>query len=83
MTFEFMYSGECYKYEDGSIRQPRGNGFSVFICPVSSDLKNKLNDLSADQLQSIMVAILHGYFHGFDTGRRDKIKEFKRVFDID
>ena len=83
MSFEFMYSGEYYKYENGWLYQQRGSDFYIPFCPVLIDLNNKLQDFSAAQLLIIMKAILHGYFHGEATGQKHKIQEFKRVFALD
>ena len=84
MSFEFMYAGKWYKYDQGWIQQRQGSSdFYIKICPVNYYLHDKLDSLSADQLKSIMEAILHGYYHGFTAGRRDKIKEVKRVLDLD
>ena len=82
MSFEFMYGGEWYKYEDGHINQERGTDFYVYFCPVLNDIKDTLKDLSIDQCQHIMEAIVHGYFHGHAAGQRYKINEVKRVLDI-
>lgn len=83
MTFDFMYRDAWYTYEDGHIKKKRGFDFCDFFCPVHIDLHNKLKDLSVDQCQSIMEAILHGYFYGVGEGKKAKIQEFKRVFKLD
>lgn len=82
-SFEFMYGGEWYKYENGYILKKHGFDFYDHFCPVLVDLNNKLDGLTADQLHSIMGAILHGYFTGFARGREDKIREIKRVLKLD
>lgn len=83
MSFEFIYGGEWYKYEDGYIKQQRGVDFYIYFCPVLDDLNDKLKDLPIDQCQVIMEAIVHGYFHGHASGQKYKIREVKRVLDID
>ena len=83
MTFEFMYGNTWYKYEGGWIHKKKGLTFYEHFCPVHVDIQNHLSSLSADQLNSIMYAIIHGYCHGFTDGKKEKIREFKRVFTID
>lgn len=83
MSFEFMYDGEWYKYECGCIKMQRGDDFYVYFCPVSTRLNDKLKDLSIDECQTIMEAIVHGYIYGHAAGQQAKVREFKRVFDID
>ena len=83
MNFEFMYSDTWYKYEDGHIKKKCGFDYYDYFCPVLIDLSDNLKDLSADQLHSIMGAILHGYFYGVGEGKKAKIQEFKRVFQLD
>lgn len=82
-SFEFMYGAAWYKYEDGHIKKKNGFGSYDFFCPVNVDVDNQLKDLSIDQCEIIMKAILHGYRYGFAEGKKEKIKEFKRVFQID
>lgn len=81
-SFEFMYGGEWYKYENGYIM--KGHGFDLYdyFCPVLVDLNNKLDALTADQLHSVMGAIIHGYTTGFARGREDKIREIKHVLKL-
>ena len=83
MSFEFMYGTEWYKYEDRHIKKKRGFDYYEYFCPVHVDLNNNLEGLSTDQLKNIMEAILHSYFYGIGEGKKEKIKEFKRVFNID
>ena len=83
MTFDFTYGGLQYKYEDGWIHEHRGSNFYIKVCPVLAELKDNLDDFTLDQRVTVMRAILHGYFHGDAAGQREKIREFKRVFDID
>jgi hypothetical protein len=82
-SFEFMYGKDWYKYEDGHIKKKYGFDFYDYFCPVLVDLKDRLDDLSADQLHSIMCAILHGYFYGVGEGKKEKIREFKRALNLD
>ncbi len=83
-TFEFMYRDSWYKYEDGHIKkQCSFTGDYDYFCPVLIDLSDKINSFSDDQLRTIMEAILHGYFYGIGEGRKEKIREFKRVFALD
>lgn len=83
MTFEFMYGGEWYKYEDGYIKKEYGTDFYVRFCPVQSELTDIIESIDIEHLRIIMAAIVHGYFHGEAAGQKHKIQEFKRVFNID
>jgi hypothetical protein len=78
-----MYGDTWYKYEYGRISKKCSFDLWDYFCPVHVDLSDKLNDLSVDQCQTIMEAILHGYFYGVGEGKKAKIQEFKRVFQID
>ena len=83
MTFEFMYGDDWYKYEDGWIHnKPYGAGY-FHLCPVERELKEQLETLDLTQRRIIMSAIIHGYTHGRVAGQKDKIREFKRMFQID
>ncbi len=82
-TFEFMYRDSWYKYEDGHIKKKYGFDLYEFFCPVYVDLSDKIDSLADDQLRTIMEAILHGYFYGVGEGKKEKIREFKRVFALD
>ena len=82
-SFEFMCGATWYKCENGRINKKNSFGSYDYFCPVNVDVDNKLKDLSIDQCESIMKAILHGYLYGFAEGKKEKIKEFKRVFQID
>ena len=77
------FGGLQCRYEDGWIQEHRGADFYNNVCPVLVDLKEQLESLSLEQLEIVMRAIIHGYFHGNAAGQREKIREFKRVFDID
>ncbi len=84
MSFEFMYSNHWYKYDRGWIfKKGEFTSYSEQVCPVLRELNEKLDSFSADQLKTIMEAILHGYYYGQDVGRNNQIKDFKRLFNID
>jgi hypothetical protein len=87
MTFEFMYGDSWYKYENGWILKQDSFGdydrYSDNFCPVPNDLNNNIESFSIDQLKIIMAAILHGYSYGVSQGKKHKIQEFKRVFQLD
>lgn len=83
MTFEFMYGDSWYKYEGRHIKKQYGSGLYDDFCPVLVTLSDKLKDFSDDQRKSIMEAILHSYFYGVGDGKKAKIHEFKRVFQLD
>ena len=82
-SFEFVYGATWYKYENGRINKKNCFGSYDYFCPVHVDIHNQLKDLSIDQCKSIMKAILHGYICGIAEGKQEKIKEFKRVLQID
>ncbi len=82
-TFEFMYRDSWYKYEDGHIKKKYGFDYYDYFCPVYVDLSDKLKDLADDQCQTIMEAILHAYFYGIVEGKKEKIREFKKVLALD
>lgn len=84
MTFEFMYCDDWYKYDRGYIFK-KGNFTSYHeqVCPVVRQLNEIIEGLSEEQQQTVMLAILHGYRSGYDVGRNDQIKDFKRLFNID
>ncbi len=84
MTFEFMYGNHWYKYDRGYIFK-KGNFTSYHeqVCPVVRQLNELIESLSTEQQQAVMLAILHGYRSGYDVGRNDQIKDFKRLFNID
>ena len=83
MNFEFVYRDSWYKYEDGHIKKKYGFDCYDYFCPVYVGLSNNLDSLAADQLKNIMEAILHSYFYGIGEGKKEKIREFKRVFALD
>ena len=80
--FEFIYNDSWYKYSSGWILKQDDRGKYDFCCPVLATLKPMLEDLTADQLRTIMGAIVHGYIQGKQDGKKEKIQEFKRVFDL-
>lgn len=83
-TFEFMYGDAWYKYEDGHIKkQFHATGYYDYFCPVLIDLSDKIDSFTDDQLKTIMEAIVHGYCYGVGEGKKEKIREFKRVFALD
>lgn len=83
-TFEFMYGNSWYRFEGDRITKQFGSTeYYDYFCPVAADLCEKIDSFSTDQLKSIMEAILHGYFYGVGDGKKEKIREFKRVFALD
>ena len=78
-----LYGDSWYRYEGGHIKKRLSFDCYDYFCPVCVDLSDKIDSFSDDQLKSIMEAILHGYFYGVGEGKKEKIREFKRVFDID
>jgi hypothetical protein len=84
MSFEFMYCNDWYKYDHGYIFK-KGNFTSYHeqVCPVARQLNEVIDSMSTAQQHAIMIAVLHGYRRGYDVGRNDQIKDFKRLFNID
>ena len=80
-TFEFTYGDFWYKYDSGWIY--KCGRYPEQVCPVLREIQDKLQDSSADQRNTVMCAILHGYFYGIGNGKKEKIREFKRVFALD
>lgn len=83
MSFEFMYATSWYRYENSYIYKQNRFGNYTKLCPVLPDLVRKLEDLYVDQRQTIMEAILYGYYHGKIAGAEDKTREIKTVLCID
>lgn len=87
MSFEFMYDCTWYKYEDGRIhKQNRLGHYNTacdYVCPVLIDLQNQLGAVPEDVRPIVMRGLLHAYSYGIIDGKKEKIKEFKRVFALD
>lgn len=83
MSFEFIYRSSWYKYEDGHIKKKYGFDNYDYFCPVLIDLQNQIATIPEDARPIVMEAILHAYFYGVGDGKKEKIREFKRVFSID
>lgn len=83
LQFEFMYADSWYKYENSWIYRQLISGDHVKHCPVLPDLVRKLEDLYIDQRQTVMEAVLYGYYHGKMAGADAKVKEIKNVLCID
>ncbi len=83
-TFEFMYNNSWYRFEGDRITKQFGaTEYYDYFCPVLRELSEKIDSFSDDQCKTIMEAILHGYFYGVSDGKKEKIREFKRVFALD
>ena len=82
-TFEFRYRDEWYLYDNRHIKKKLAFDCYDYFCPVYVDLSDKIDSFSEDQLKSILEAILHAYFYGIGEGKKEKIREFKRVFALD
>lgn len=82
-SFEFMYGDSWYRYDNRHIMKKLTFDCYDYFCPVYVDLSDKIDSFSDDQLKSIMEAILHGYFYGIGEGKKEKIREFKRVLALD
>lgn len=83
MSFEFMYCDTGYKYENGYIYRQNRFGHYGKLVPVVQELRCSLEDYSLDQKQTIMCAIIHGFTCGKLAGSTDKVREIKRVLEID
>lgn len=83
MSFKFMYGDNWYKYEDGLIhKQGAHECWWIPLFPVFSD-ELDLSIFDETQLRTVMSAIMYGYGHGIVKGKKEKIAEFKKVFNID
>ena len=82
-TFEFMYCDTWYKYERGYIYKQDIYGVYVQLTPVVQELNHCIDDFSLPDKQNIMCAIVHGYTCGKLVGAGDKVREIKRVLNID
>ena len=82
-TFEFMYNDTWYKYENGYIYRQNIYGNYEQLTPVLQELNRCINDFSLPDKQNIMGAIIHGYTCGKLVGAADKVREIKRVLNID
>ena len=86
MSFEFVYCAEWYKYEDGNLMKRNSLGkYNDFdrVCPVVIELQNQLAAIPEDTRPAVMQGILHAYGYGILDGKKKKIAEFKRMFNID
>lgn len=87
MTFEFMYSNNWYQYNNGKLLKQ--NSFGTYIdylddvCPVVTELQNQLEAIPEDVRPVVMQGLLHAYGYGIIDGKKKKIAEFKRVFNLD
>lgn len=87
MSFEFMYSGTWYKYENGTLL--KRNSFGTYLdpldiaCPVLRELQQQMEAIPEDMRPVVMQGLLHAYGYGIVDGKRKKIAEFKRVFNLD
>lgn len=79
----FMYNGTDFRYKDGRIGKLHDVDHLEYFCPVLIDLHSKLEDLSLDQCQTIMKAVVHAYSWGFREGKIEKAKELRRVLDLE
>ena len=87
MTFEFMYSDNWYQYNNGKLLKQ--NSFGTYIdylddvCPVVRELQDQLEAIPEDVRPVVMQGLLHAYGYGVIDGKKKKIAEFKRVFNLD
>lgn len=87
MTFEFMYGDTWYKYEEGKLMKQSSLGTydSYFdtVCPVVRELQDQMEAIPEAVRPIVMQGLLHAYGYGIIDGKKKKIAEFKRVFNLD
>lgn len=85
MTFEFTFGNNEYKYDDGKIyrKYSAKHNFYDYFCSVLNEFNDIADKLSTEQLSAILKAIIHSHDCGVIHGKTEKIKEFKRVFNLD
>ena len=79
-AFDFMYGDTWYKYAYGYIYSQ--NGYDPGI-PVVKELQQIIDNFSLPDKQNIMCAIVHGYTYGTYAGAEEKVREIKRVLEIE
>ena len=86
MSFEFMYDGAWYKYDDGKLKKKNYldfyDDYSINV-PVLRKLQEQMEAVPKDVRHLVMQGILHAYGYGIVDGKKKKIAEFKRVFNLD
>ena len=82
-AFEFMCGDTWYKYEDGYLHRQNIYGNYEQLIPVVRELNQTIDSFSLPDKQNIMCAIVHGYTCGKLVGAGDKVREIKRVLNID
>ena len=87
MSFEFMYYGSWYKYEDGKLmkRNSLGNYIDSLdrVCPVLSELQQQMEDIQEEVRPVVLQGLIHAYGYGIVDGKKKKIAEVKRVLGLD
>ncbi len=83
MTLEFIFEDTLYKYEDGKIYYKDSWNCFGYFCPVLNELNEILDTCTTNQCIAIFEAIVHSYLYGHSEGKKAKIREFKRVFNLD
>jgi hypothetical protein len=87
MSFEFMYSGTWYQYNNGKLLKQNSCGTYIDylddVCPVLMELQDQLEAIPEDVRPVVMQGLLHAYGYGIIEGKNKKIAEFKRVFKLD
>ena len=87
MSFEFMYGDTWYKYADGKLLKQ--NLLETYldpldiVCPVLKELQQQMETIPEDIRPVVMQGLLHAYGYGIIDGKKKKISEFKRVFNLD
>lgn len=87
MELLFEYNRDVYKYKDGKIYFKSG-GCDEMLCAVllemgQTDADNIVESSDTDQQIAILKALVHAYFIGLNNGKAAKVKEFKRVFNLE
>lgn len=80
---EFTFGDIIYKYENGWVYYKSDYGYFYKLCPVLAELEGILELFTLDGQITILEAIVHGCLYGYNDGKTAKIKEIKRVLNID
>ena len=80
---EFIFEDFIYKYKNGCIYYKDKYGYFQKLCPVLPSLDGVLDMLSDGQRIEVLENIVHSCCYGYSDGKKAKVAEIKRIFDID
>ena len=87
MSFEFMCEDTWYKYENGKLIKQSSLGtydeYFGTVCPVLKELQDCMEVIPEEIRPVVLQGLLHAYSYGIVDGKKKKIQEFKRVFNLD